>query len=57
MNWGDVIEVLLLILAVGVLVFINGFFVAAELHWSRSASRKWNLWRTRGFAGRGWREP
>ena len=30
MEWGDVIEVLLLILAVGVLVFINGFFVAAE---------------------------
>ena len=28
MNWGDVIEVLLLILAVGVLVFLNGFFFA-----------------------------
>jgi CBS domain containing-hemolysin-like protein len=30
MDWGEVIVILLLVFAVGVLVFINGFFVAAE---------------------------
>ena len=30
MDWGEVTVILLLIFAVGVLVFINGFFVAAE---------------------------
>ena len=30
MEWGEIGIVVLLILAVGVLVFLNGFFVAAE---------------------------